>query len=63
MGKAPGAGLTVDVALLLGAHDGHQVSSQHAAVLLSDLPAQALAEMSVAETLKLIPAWLAALQV
>lgn len=63
VGKAAGPGLTVDVVLLLGAHDGHQVSSQHAAVLLGDLPAQTLAEMSVAETLELIPACLASLQV
>lgn len=62
-GKAAGAGLTADVTLLLGAHDGHQVGSQHATVLLSNLPAQALAEMSVAEPLKLIPTRLASLQV
>lgn len=57
-GQAPAPGLTVDVSLLLRAHDGHQMSPQHATVLLSNLPAQTLAEVSVAETLKLVPAWL-----
>ena len=54
---------TVDVTLLLRGHDGHQVSSQHATVLLRHLPAQALAEVSVAETLELIPAWFTSLHI
>lgn len=62
-GRAAAPGLTVDVTLLLGAHDGHQVSPQQATVLLRHLPAQTLAEVSVAETLKLVPAWLASLKV
>lgn len=63
LNEAAGPGLTVDVALFLRAQDGHQVSSQHATVLLRNLPAQTLAEMSVAEALELIPTWLAPLQV
>lgn len=63
LSEAAGPGLTVDVALFLRAQDGHQVSSQHATVLLRNLPAQTLAEMSVAEALELIPTWLASLQV
>lgn len=62
-GRAAGPWLTVDVSLFLRAHDGHQMSSQHATVLLSNLPAQTLAEVSVAETLKLVPTGLASLQV
>lgn len=55
--------ITVQVRLLLRAHDGHQVSSQHAAVLLGHLPAQTLAEVSVAETLELVPAQFTSLQI
>lgn len=54
---------TVDVTLFLRGHDGHQMSSQHAAVLLCDLPAQTLAEVSVAETVELIPTQFTLLQV
>ena len=54
---------TVDEALLLGGHDGHQVSAQHATVLLGHLPAQTLAGVTVAETVELLPAWLALLKV
>lgn len=35
----------------------------HAAVLLGHLPAQTLAEVSVAEAVELVPAWFAVLQV
>ena len=54
---------TVDVALFLWSYDGHQMSSQHAAVQLRHLPAQTLAEVSVAETMKLIPTRFTMLQV
>lgn len=61
--KPWGSEPTVDVTLLLRGHDGHQVSSQHATVLLRNLPAQTLAEVSVAETVELIPTWLTLLHV
>lgn len=54
---------TVDVVLLLRGHDGHQVSSLHAAVLLGHLPALTLAEVSIAKTTKLVPARVTSLQV
>lgn len=39
------------------------MSSQHTAVLLCNLPAQTLAKVSVAETLELVPTWLALLDI
>lgn len=54
---------TIDVILFLRGHDGHQVSSLHATVLLCHLPAQTLAEVSVTEAMKLIPAWLTSLHI
>lgn len=56
-------GPTVDVALLLWGHDGNQVSSQHAAVLLSYLPAQTLTKVTVTETVKFVPTGFTSLQV
>lgn len=47
---------TVDVSLFFRGYYGHQVSSHHAAMLLCSLPAQTLAEVSIAETVKFIPA-------
>lgn len=54
---------TIDVSLFLRGYDGHQMSSQQATVLLCDLPAQTLTEVSVAETVELIPTWFTSLQV
>lgn len=47
---------TVDVSLFFRGHYGHQVSSHHTAMLLCSLPALTLAEVSIAETVKFIPA-------
>lgn len=39
------------------------MSSQHTTVLLCNLPAETLAKVSVAETLELVPTWLALLDI
>lgn len=39
------------------------MGSQHTAVLLCNLPAKTLTKVSVAETLELVPTWLALLDV
>ena len=49
--------VTVDIILLLRGHNGHQVSSHLATVLLCSLPAKTLAEVTIAETMKFVPAW------
>lgn len=49
--------------LFLRGHDRQQVSSTHATMLLCCLPALPLAEVTVAEALKLLPARFAHLPV
>lgn len=55
--------VTVDVLLLLGGHHRHQVTSARTAVALSGVPAQTHGEVSVAETLELVPARITQVQV
>lgn len=54
---------TVKVTLFLRGHDGHQMGPQYTTVLLCNLPAQTLAEVSITETMELVPSWFTLLQV